>query len=301
MMTLTLIPCDLCGGITFTLLYPATLDADTKDLSRYFTSSRTIAGHLDIVRCDSCGLVMSNPRDDDSLLADVYQRLQDETYEAEEINRAYTAETYIRWINKHLSPGRVMDVGCSTGLFLEKAASTGWQVSGVEPSAWSATKASERNPQAKIYIGRLDKISFPSQSFDLVTFWDVLEHVPSPTAALESVVPWLSSGGYLAMNLPNHSSYTARWMGKTWVHYLREHLWYFSPRTITRLLNKTGFEVVQIRPNMVRFSLANIFTRLSQYRGIPSTIGKTGRKITKLHRLSFRFPTGEMNVLARKS
>ena len=243
---------------------------------------------------------MSNPRDDETSLAQVYQELKDETYEAEEANRADTAEAYLLWINRHLSPGRLLDVGCSTGFFLSRAASSGWLVSGIEPSAWSAAKAHQRVPQANLFNGRLEAYHSPTNSFDLVTFWDVLEHVPSPTGAFQTIHPWLAEGGYLALNLPDSSSLMARTMGNAWVLYLREHLWYFSPQTITQLLHKVGFEVIQIKPNAVRFSMANIFIRLSQYRGLAHWVGKTGGQMPVLPRLSFRFPMGEMNVLARK-
>jgi len=84
------------------------------------------------------------------------------------------------------------------------------------------------------------------------------------------------------------------------VLFLREHLWYFAPDTMRAVLEKTGFEMVETRPNRVRFSLRNVFVRLGQYRG---WVGRAARKAGELPGMGgvgVRFPIGEMVVIARK-
>ncbi len=90
-MTLITVPCAVCGGTDFTLVYPATVADPEADPARYYSSSRTLAGYLDVVRCRQCGLLMVNPCDADATPAGVYTALQDATYDEEEDNRRRTA------------------------------------------------------------------------------------------------------------------------------------------------------------------------------------------------------------------
>ncbi len=78
-------------------------------------------------------------------------------------------------------------------------------------------------------------MDFPSSSFELITLWDVFEHLPDPQAVLQKLSLWIVPGGMVMMNLPNYKSVVSRVMGKSWIMLLREHLWYFSPETISHL------------------------------------------------------------------
>jgi 2-polyprenyl-3-methyl-5-hydroxy-6-metoxy-1,4-benzoquinol methylase len=300
-MALISIPCDLCGGSDFELLHPGTLPRLAQDdPARYYSSSRQAAAHLDIVRCRGCGLVMTNPRDDAATLQTVYSLLQDPLYEAESDNRRRTAIDHLRLLQGLTRPpGCLLDIGCATGIFLAEAQSAGWQVSGVEPSAWYAAAAGQRLPGVDIRQATLEQVDFPHDSFDVITLWDVLEHVDSPIRSLERIRPWLRPSGVLALNLPNIVSFSARVLGGRWPLLLREHLWYFAPATMERLLRQAGFTMLKTGPNWVHFSLNNIFKRLAQY---PQTafIDRRLAPSSSLRRLSLRFPMGEMRVLAVK-
>ncbi len=164
------------------------------------------------------------------------------------------------------------------------------------------SSAPKRAAQASIFrAGTLESASFPEQSFQVITLFDVIEHVHSPNQALASVHRWLSPGGLLVMSLPNVDSWVAKAMGKHWVLLLREHLWYFSPDTVARLLQRAGFELVQTRPKWVSFSFANIATRLAQY---PGALAAASGKLVQsqlLRRAYARFPMGEMDVVARRA
>jgi hypothetical protein len=111
---------------------------------------------------------------------------------------------------------------------------------------------------------------------------------------------WLKPGGLLLMSMPNASSFTAKALGARWMLLLREHLWYFSPDTIARLLPQCGFEFVRAETKFVTFSFANIAVRLAQYGGVLAPLGKLAHT-RMLKRTSLRFPIGEMNVVARRT
>ncbi|MEW5869516.1 MAG: class I SAM-dependent methyltransferase [Chloroflexota bacterium] len=293
--------CDLCGGTAFEVRYHATIPATSSDPALYYSSSRLHAGHLQIVRCQECGLVMTNPRDDPETLRQVYTALQDPVYDIEEHNRRRTALDHLKFVNRHLSPAaRLLDVGCSTGFFLAEAQAAGWQVTGIEPSTWAAQLAQQRLPGAQIHPAALEEIDFAPQAFEAVTLWDVLEHVASPTQVLQRLEAWLSPGGWLFLNVPNIDSWQAHWMGRRWVLLLREHLWYYSPATLQATLAKTGFEMISVRPNYVWFSIENVLRRAAQYPGILKSSAQVFLKSDRLKRLSIHFAMGEMQVAARK-
>jgi SAM-dependent methyltransferase len=300
-MTLLTVPCAVCGGTRFHLIYPATLSDPAAEPASYYSSSRTRAGHLDIVRCADCGLLFTNPRDDDATLARVYASLQDATYDVEEHNRRRTARAFLELVQRYQpKPARLIDVGCASGVFVEVAQQAGWRVTGLEASAWASTQAQQRVPGATIVTGLLENVSFSPASFEVATLWDVLEHVRSPRETLERVREWLTPDGWLFFNLPDADSRMARWLGKHWVLLLREHLWYFSPATFARLLQSCGLDLVQVRPNTVHFSLANVLGRMAQYPGLAGNMARRLYRWRVLRWLNVRFPMGEMKVAVRR-
>jgi len=299
-LTLVLVPCPVCGGTGFRSLYAATVPDDDADESVYFGSSRARAGHLSIVRCTRCGLVMTNPQDDGATLARVYSAHQDPAYELEYKNRQRAALQHLGLVMRYQpKPARILDVGCATGIFVGAAEEAGWQATGIDASEWMISRARSRCPGATFRIATLEKVSFPAEAFQVVTLWDVLEHVQRPEETLERIRGWLGPEGWLFLSMPNAESMVARLMGKHWVLLLREHLWYFSPHTIGTLLSRAGFELVCTRPKLVQFSLANVGGRLGQYRGSLSAVYSRLSRVSACKRLRLRFPIGEMDVVAR--
>lgn len=140
------------------------------------------------------------------------------------------------------STGRILDVGCGTGLFLNEMKRAGWAAAGVEPSPGAAAYARKRFGLT-VFQGMLEDAPFASASFDVITFWDVLEHTFSPTATLQHVAGLLAPGGMVAINIPNWDSLDRRLFGPLWVGYdPPRHLYVFTRATLTALLRQTGFE-----------------------------------------------------------
>jgi 2-polyprenyl-3-methyl-5-hydroxy-6-metoxy-1,4-benzoquinol methylase len=300
-MTLITVPCAVCGGMDFALIYPATILDPEADPALYYSSSRTLAGYLDVVRCRRCGLLMTNPRDDDATLARVYAALQDATYEVEDDNRQRTARGFVKWIAHFQSrPGRLLDVGCASGMFVAVADRAGWQVTGLEVSSWAIEQARQRCPHATFVTGLLEDQHFAPASFDAITLWDVLEHVHSPHEAIRQIGEWLTPQGWLFLNVPDAHSWVARLMGRRWVLLLREHLWYFSRDTLAALLAQQGFELIHARANWVHFSLINVLVRLAQYPGWLGRLAQRAAGQRWLRRCMVRFPMGEITIAARR-
>jgi 2-polyprenyl-3-methyl-5-hydroxy-6-metoxy-1,4-benzoquinol methylase len=257
---------------------------------------------LDVVRCRRCGLLLTNPRDDDATLARVYAALEDATYDVEDDNRLRTARVFLAWVERFQPQrGRLLDVGCASGMFVTAADRAGWQVTGLEVSSWAIERARERCPRATFVMGLLEDQHFAPASFDAITLWDVLEHVHSPRDAIRQVGEWLTPQGWLFLNVPDEHSWVARLMGRRWVLLLREHLWYFSRETLATLLSQQGFELVHARANWVHFSVTNVLGRLSQYPGWLGHVAQRFARQSWLRRIVVRFPMGEITVAARRS
>lgn len=298
-MPLISVPCDLCDSNRSKVLFPSTIHHQV-DPSREYSSSRYKATHSTIVQCLQCGLVRANPRDDDQTLARIYQNLTDPIYEREERNRKFTARDYLRLIQNHVpSDGRLLDVGCSTGIFLEVLDSTDWELYGLEPSQWAVNIAKKRCLRATIIQGSIEHEDLPVEKFDVITLWDVLEHVTSPRRTLLHLHKLLKPGGWLFLNVPNIDSLITKVTGKHWPLLLREHLWYFSPSTIRSFFEITGFEPVSVKPNYVRFSISNILLRLGQHAERNKTVFEKFNN-WRISTVSLKFPMGEMNVVAQR-
>jgi 2-polyprenyl-3-methyl-5-hydroxy-6-metoxy-1,4-benzoquinol methylase len=296
------IACPICAGRAHDVLYPGTIAAPAEAPAAYFSSSRTRRGHLPIVRCQGCGLVMSNPQDDAETLRRVYAALEDRAHDADEPSRQRSARDQVALVDAHVPRrGRLLDVGCSTGIFVAEAARAGWRVAGAESSAWAVARARARCPEADIAAVPLEGLDPGPAPFDAITLWDVLEHVPAPAAALSRLRQWLAPEGRLFLSVPNADSLVARTMGRHWVLLLREHLWYFSPATLGALLRGSGLELVAWQPKLIRASLAGVLRQVATLPAPLAAVGALGARVGGLERVAVRFPIGEMYAVARQA
>jgi SAM-dependent methyltransferase len=293
--------CILCGERSYRILYPSSIDPEAERGAPVFSTGRRVAVHGQIVKCARCGLVCTFPRDDEKTLAAAYESLNDPEYLDERSARIINASRHLKFVQRFKNArGRLLDVGCSAGFFLSVARKGGWEIVGVEPSHWAAKIARTEYGIGNVHEGFLEQQKFEDASFDVVTLWDVLEHLPDPALALATIARVLKPDGALFLNVPNIDSLSARTLGPRWVLFLREHLWYFSPRTIRLFLEAKGFSVVATKPNRVTFSLRGIFKRLRQYDS-PLVAGTLKRFADNpfITTRSLTFPMGEMMVAAR--
>ena len=145
--------------------------------------------------------------------------------------------------------GRLLDIGSGYGFFLQEMKRRGWQVEGIEVSP-----AGRRYAQDKwgihVYSKPLEDIGFPRNAFDVITLFYVVEHVHDPLGLLREVNRVLKPGGLVLLRWP-HSTPIVRVLGplsrKLDLYHTPYHLYDFSPRTMKRLLNLSGFEDIQTR------------------------------------------------------
>ena len=243
--------CNLCGADDTVVRFPCTVEGSTgaESWMAFACTHDGYGRHRTIVQCRQCGLVYANPRLDRHDILDTYEAVEDPLYVEEREGRVLTFEHHLQPLERLTgSPaGRpLLDVGCYTGVFVEIAARHGWDAWGVEPSLWAVERARARG--LRVLPGTLEAADLPEATFDVVTMWDVIEHLPDPRRALQRVHRLLRPGGLVAVHTIDIESLFTRLMGARWPWLMEMHIYYFSRRTLCDMLGKCGFEVVSDRP-----------------------------------------------------
>lgn len=208
-----------------------------------------------MVRCCNCQLTFINPRPTPDELAVYYDenpecgcRAMYNAFQLSKNRRVPTEEIFAVWSGKHNAvitqrPNgkRILDVGCGCGLFIKRMELGGWEVNGVETSS-VATKYISSVLGLHVHNGDLKSAQFPSGYFDVVTFWQVLEHINNPLEALKDSFRILAPGGLLIVELPNIAT-PAFWLFGKHYSMLQApfHLYHFSPETLGRMCKSAGF------------------------------------------------------------
>lgn len=233
-----MLPCPWCHEASATSLF-ARRDRLGSEVFRY-------------LRCDRCGLIRVDPRPSPEELLQHYPEEYEAFQERREKwlfrlgrKRLWTRRVRVVLRQRRGAPGRALDVGCATGEFLQALQQRGWSVAGVEPNPAAAAHARERLGDAVVQVASLEEASLPAGSFDLITLWDVLEHVADPAAALKRLAGALRPGGILALGVPNLPAWDARLFGSAWVGWdAPRHLHLFPDAVLHDMLAAAGLSVV---------------------------------------------------------
>lgn len=291
--------CPVCNN-TDAELY---LDGDDEGIkAESVGSSRTLLSHGRILRCAKCGLAYRSFRPRDEELAALYRAADDSTYEAESPNRLRTALRHQKLVEKYVAgKGKLLDVGCASGAFLKVMEAAGWQVYGVEPAAAQYRRAKALlGEQARIQQCVLQDAKLDT-AFDLITLFDVLEHVVDPVDFLAMTASHLVDGGHLLLNVPRIDSFQSRVLRSRWPLLLAEHLNYFTVPSLRICGEKAGLQLMHHGQRPAAFSLSYVFFRAGQH-GIPgasaarSRLGSSG-----LGGSSIPVWLGEVYAVFRKS
>jgi SAM-dependent methyltransferase len=280
-------------------LYPATLTPDAFTAA-VFSARRLPDGvHYRMVTCRACGLVRSDP----VLGADGLAKL----YAASTFDYAGELDglraTYARALRTvaQLAPARagLLDVGTGTGFVLELARDSGWSdVCGVEPSADAIAKASP-DIRSRIVMDMMRSGLFEAGSFDAVTMFQVLDHMPDPADLLEECRRVLRPGGVLLAFNHNVSAWSARLLGERSPIIDVEHTYLYSPRTIRRLFEEAGYEVASVTAARNTYSLSYL-AQLLPLSDRPKTrlLARLGR--SRAGALKATVPLGNLCLIARR-
>jgi 2-polyprenyl-3-methyl-5-hydroxy-6-metoxy-1,4-benzoquinol methylase len=263
--------------------------------------------------CQNCGFRWLNPQPTDAELSDIYsdRYFLDEgdaevTQVVNKIKRA-TAKLYLEQFMKRelRSPKELslLEIGCGMGDFLLEAQLMGFYVSGLEITDHLAQFANVRLGMNCVKKGYLETSTYTQESFDIVTFFDVIEHVRDPLGFLKRVNSLLKQDGKVFLTTPSLDSWSAKLLGKHWMEYKVEHLSYFNKMAIKTLLSNTGFRNIEFFSNhkILTFDYINRHFVRFPVPGL-SPLMNFVRRITpgKLANMPLKIVASGMTVLAQK-
>jgi SAM-dependent methyltransferase len=263
-------------------------------------SSRQVFSPGVVLRCVRCSHGFREDVPTTSELAELYRRMDVGVYEGEHDSRVYTAKRHVAMLNQQAAKGKLLDVGCASGIFLREALRSGWNIAGVEPNEQLYAKAIEYLGRDRIRNATLQEASLPCESFDAITLWDVLEHVVDPPEFLQTCAGLTKPGGIIIVKVPDLDSWQARIMGRRWPILLPEHLGYFTRASMLAAANLAGLEALAFTRGAVTFTAGYVLFRLSQH-GVPGT--RLGRRLlgnSSLGKLHLSLRLGEFYVTLRR-
>ena len=211
--------------------------------------------HFEMVRCKNCGLLYSNSFYLSELMNELY--LDSKFYYGSEINNLkYTYGKIINYASKYFQfKDTFLDIGCGNGFLLEKAESLGWKyVRGVEPSKETHNK-SNKLIRRKIKCGFFNKNDYNNETFDLVFFAMIIEHILDVNQFLNGIYSILKPGGLLVGIAHNEMSLPARILKDRHPIINDEHVYVFSNKTLTKILIKNNFVVLETSKLNNKYSL----------------------------------------------
>ncbi|MBF0499253.1 MAG: class I SAM-dependent methyltransferase [Candidatus Riflebacteria bacterium] len=230
------------------------------------------SGAYSVLFCSDCRMGMTSPLPTEDDLA----RVNAENYRVEDRITAYLDrekmfelryEGVLRRIGAFRDKGRLLDIGCNIGKFLDVAKRRNYETTGVEINS-ACAEFGRKKFGLEIHDRPLNSIGFPTSHFDVVTLFDVLEHIPDGGSFLAEIRRILKPDGLLVVQLPNLESSMAELTRKDWYWLaMPDHIFHFTPKSIVEYLSKFGFSILKVRTWDVSVDFAN---------NVLTTIGPSG-------------------------
>jgi SAM-dependent methyltransferase len=244
--------CGVCGSADFDRLW-------TKDAFNY-------------IRCGQCGLVRVDPQ----LLMSEVSRIYSIGYQGKQNTQCgkpnpFLYRSLLKSMRSYWNLGRLLDVGCFIGKFLSAAKEAGWYGCGLELSA-EAVEYCRTELGLDVRQGTLMTTDLDTESFDIVTMFDVIEHFQEPLYNLQKAAQLLRPGGLLYIETPNYNSVPRVLLDKQWSVFFPWHFYYFDAKTLATTLRKAGFEVVRVQAlGIGPLGTFNAFRSLQNGQGITAS------------------------------
>lgn len=247
------IPCPICGTRPFRRAHTV---RDRLSHTRHQGAGEKSGPQeatYNIVACSSCGLLYLNPRPSADTLQTYYKT---EAYDPHRRSGGGLTGYFfrlvrpcaIRWkasrVARSRNPGKLLDIGCGTGEFLDYMSSIGWTVFGVENDAEAAGTA--RSFGHQVVVRDPAEVDLPDTEFDLITFWHSLEHLPHLQETADRISSLMKPGGILAIAVPNPDSLDARFYRSRWAAWdAPRHLYHFRFRDLDSIWAGRGFRWIK--------------------------------------------------------
>src|SRR5512142_1600152 len=212
--------------------------------SSYRCTSFGHRAHGPIWACRSCRLLFQWPLPDATALLAAYGAVEDPLYLTEKDNRYLTFRKAVRLLGP-AGGRRLLDVGAYCGYFVDVAREAGFAAEGIELSRWAVGHAQRLG--IPVRNESIEERATSGARYDVVTLWDVVDHLSAPRRELQACARLLRRGGRIYVSTLDARSLVARALGSRWPWLMDMHLVYFDRATLPALLEETGFHVIERR------------------------------------------------------
>jgi SAM-dependent methyltransferase len=229
--------------------------------------------YFSLVKCNACGFVFTNPIPDLKDLSSYYDSPDYLSHKVDAFSvkgflydriRDFNIRKKYNLVKRFSGGGKILDIGQGTGELLAYFSKKGWEVTGIEPN-----KSAREFAQKKYNLSVFDEAELDSlnaSSFDAITLWHVIEHVPELKGRMEQIRKLLKKDGYLFIAVPMLDSPDALKYGKYWAALdVPRHLYHFTQHTMNELLTQNGFKLISSVP--MKFDAFYVSLLSEQYKG----------------------------------
>ena len=282
-----------------TEIYPANLSPEAFDPAVFSARRLPDRIHYRIVKCNRCGLVRSNPIAPSGELTKLYQQSTFD-YQAETDNLRRTYGRYLHRLESlGAGKGALLEIGCGNGFFLEEALNQGYQlIKGVEPSRAAIERAAP-DIKTNIHCGILETGLFKAESFDVICLFQVIDHLPDPASVLNECLLLLRKGGLLLTINHNVSALSTAILKERSPIIDVEHTYLFSPATLRRLCEQSGYlvrEVGQVTNDYSLHYLVRLFPLRASFKD--RVLERLRR--SHLDKIPVRVPLGNLYLVGQR-
>jgi len=257
----TIMECPVCGSQILQIYKKGTLNLDSLSEEQFKITDNAYGNTWDLTQCKNCSYVFANPRPTPALIDSMYMKIEDPDYEDEASGREKNFKRILSRLEKiHPEKGVLFDVGAATGILLNTARERGWHPAGVETSQW-AVKVAEEKYSIMVQQGNFTSLDSLPNMITAVTMVDFIEHIFNPFTAVSHAHRILKPGGTLCVVTPDLNSLAARIAGQKWWHFRPAHLAYFTKKSLTYLLERSGFQIIKFKRYSWSFSAYYILSR----------------------------------------
>ncbi|WP_395616630.1 class I SAM-dependent methyltransferase [Aquirufa sp.] len=222
---------------------------------RFHNISNGKVNNFNVLSCTICGLSRTDPPPyEDDVTAEIYQDFSfNDAYKNPKLWESFFTQMF-KYANKYKPNGKVLDIGCGSGFFINLARQKGYDTYGVELNK-DAVNYGKNELNLNIVNLDLESANFPSNFFDVVTCSQLLEHIAKPNDILLEINRILKKDGILMLEVPNFNGLLVKFWKDKWSGFQPQwHIWQFKPKSLEKLLNKNQFEAIHIVCNQ------NIYT-----------------------------------------
>jgi 2-polyprenyl-3-methyl-5-hydroxy-6-metoxy-1,4-benzoquinol methylase len=256
--------CPNCGGDDFDVLFDSNMKAcDFQEGigTVYMLPGSKYGRH---VKCRNCHLIYVNPIEKASKINQDYSEMENTGVSIIRESRLRATKSQAQLIKRYKSGTSLLDIGCGGGFFLFNASKAGYTTKGIELSQDAAAYA-RKEFGLDVDAGHFEKSQLPENCFDVVTLWQVLEHVPYPLMILKEAHRILKPGGVVAVSTPNIGGAPARILGRRWWNIRRVHINQFTTETLRGIFKNAGFKEISSVSYWERISLPMLLIPMLRY------------------------------------